>query len=169
MQFFIKLATGFAGHKLYLYPCKRFTETGGAKGCFPSRKQSIKAFTPGPVCLFPPAGSAKGFDVAGGELKVRPNFFLATSFGATPFVSPHTRTTGRMLVLLLSPLLHNRNDAGLAGAELALAVEQHTLATGSEDSVGTTGVFEIKPGAVNSVPRDARLGIGEKEGAGATR
>ena len=54
-----------------------------------------------------------------------------------------------------------RNDAGLAGAELALAVERHTLATGAVDSVGTTGVFEIKPGAVNSVPREARLGIGE--------
>ncbi len=26
--------------------------------------------------------------------------------------------------------------------------------------VGTTGVFEIKPGAVNSVPREARIGIG---------
>ena len=56
-------------------------------------------------------------------------------------------------------LMPLRNDAGLAAAELALAVEKHTLATGSVDSVGTTGVFEIKPGAVNSVPREARLGI----------
>lgn len=59
-------------------------------------------------------------------------------------------------------LMPLRNDAGLAGAELALEVERHTLATGSADSVGTTGVFEIKPGAVNSVPREARLGIGER-------
>jgi hypothetical protein len=54
-----------------------------------------------------------------------------------------------------------RNDAGLAGAELALAVESHVLATGSIDTVGTTGTFEIAPGAINSVPRDARLAIGE--------
>ena len=54
-----------------------------------------------------------------------------------------------------------RNDAGLAGAELALEVERITLSTGSVDTVGTTGVFEIKPGAVNSVPREARLGIGK--------
>ncbi len=54
-----------------------------------------------------------------------------------------------------------RNDAGLAAAELALAVEQHTLATGAEDSVGTTGIFEVQPNAVNSVPRGAKLGIGE--------
>lgn len=53
-----------------------------------------------------------------------------------------------------------RNDAGLAGAELAIAVEAHTLATGAEDTVGTTGIFEVSPNAVNSVPREARLAIG---------
>ena len=42
-------------------------------------------------------------------------------------------------------------------------MEKHTLATGAEDSVGTTGVFEIKPGAVNSVPREARLGKAVRE------
>lgn len=52
-----------------------------------------------------------------------------------------------------------RNDAGLAGAELALAVEKHVLASGSTNTVGTTGVLEIHPGAVNSIPRDARLEI----------
>lgn len=52
-----------------------------------------------------------------------------------------------------------RNDAGLAGAELALAVEKHVLASGSIDTVGTTGVLEIHPGAVNSIPREARLEI----------
>lgn len=53
-----------------------------------------------------------------------------------------------------------RNDAGLAAAELALAVEEHTLATGAIDTVGTTGIMEVAPNAVNSVPREARLGIG---------
>ncbi|KXZ51996.1 hypothetical protein GPECTOR_10g1018 [Gonium pectorale] len=56
-------------------------------------------------------------------------------------------------------LMPARNDAGLAGAELALAVERHVLATGSVDTVGTTGTFEISPGAINSVPREARLAI----------
>ncbi|KAG2501988.1 hypothetical protein HYH03_000484 [Edaphochlamys debaryana] len=56
-------------------------------------------------------------------------------------------------------LMPDRNDAGLAGAELALAVERHVLASGSVDTVGTTGTFEIAPGAINSVPRDARLAI----------
>lgn len=34
------------------------------------------------------------------------------------------------------------------------------LGTGAPDTVGTCGTFEVKPGAVNSVPRHARLGIG---------
>jgi ureidoglycolate amidohydrolase len=56
-------------------------------------------------------------------------------------------------------LMPDRNDAGLAGAELALAVEEHVLASGSVDTVGTTGVLQIHPGAVNSIPREARLEI----------
>ena len=32
-----------------------------------------------------------------------------------------------------------RNDAGLAAAELALAVEKHVLESGSIDTVGTVG------------------------------
>jgi N-carbamoyl-L-amino-acid hydrolase len=38
-------------------------------------------------------------------------------------------------------------------------VERAVLATGSPDTVGTTGVFRIKPGAVNSVPCQAWLEI----------
>ena len=34
-----------------------------------------------------------------------------------------------------------RNDAGLAAAELALAVEKHVLESGSIDTVGTVGMF----------------------------
>eukprot|EP00879_Flechtneria_rotunda_P023202 GHRR01024533.1.p1 GENE.GHRR01024533.1~~GHRR01024533.1.p1 ORF type:complete len:391 (+),score=124.45 GHRR01024533.1:482-1654(+) len=56
-------------------------------------------------------------------------------------------------------LMPLRNDAGLAGAELALAVEAHTLATGAMDTVGTTGIFELSPNAINSVPKEARLAI----------
>jgi len=35
-----------------------------------------------------------------------------------------------------------RNDAGLAAAELALAVEKHVLESGSIDTVGTVGMFQ---------------------------
>jgi N-carbamoyl-L-amino-acid hydrolase len=56
-------------------------------------------------------------------------------------------------------LMPNRRDALLAGAEIALAVEQAALTTGSPDTVATTGVFRIEPGAVNSVPCRAWLEI----------
>jgi ureidoglycolate amidohydrolase len=56
-------------------------------------------------------------------------------------------------------LMPERHDAGLAGAEIALAVEQAAKTSGSPDTVGTTGVFRIEPGAVNSVPCLANLEI----------
>jgi ureidoglycolate amidohydrolase len=49
-------------------------------------------------------------------------------------------------------LMPGRRDALLAGAEIALAVEEAALTSGSSDTVATTGVFRIEPGAVNSVP-----------------
>jgi ureidoglycolate amidohydrolase len=56
-------------------------------------------------------------------------------------------------------LMPGRRDALLAGAEIALAVERAATASGSPDTVGTTGVFRIEPGAVNSVPCRAWLEI----------
>jgi N-carbamoyl-L-amino-acid hydrolase len=56
-------------------------------------------------------------------------------------------------------LMPGRRDALLAGAEIALAVEQAATNSGSTDTVGTTGVFRIEPGAVNSVPCRAWLEI----------
>jgi hydantoinase/carbamoylase family amidase len=56
-------------------------------------------------------------------------------------------------------LMPERHDAGLAGAEIALAVERAALTSGSPDTVGTTGIFRIEPGAVNSVPCKAYLEI----------
>lgn len=49
-------------------------------------------------------------------------------------------------------LMPTRHDAFLAAAEIALALEAAARATGSIDSVATTGVCEVFPGAVNSVP-----------------
>src|SRR5260221_840591 len=56
-------------------------------------------------------------------------------------------------------LMPGRRDALLAGAEIALAVEKAATTTGSPDTVGTTGIFRIEPGAVNSVPCRAWLEI----------
>lgn len=56
-------------------------------------------------------------------------------------------------------LMPGRRDALLAGAEIALAVEKAATTSGSPDTVGTTGVFRIEPGAVNSVPCRAWLEI----------
>src|SRR6202012_5936208 len=56
-------------------------------------------------------------------------------------------------------LMPGRRDALLAGAEIALAVEKAATTSGSPDTVSTTGVFRIEPGAVNSVPCRAWLEV----------
>ncbi|MGD0812670.1 MAG: M20 family metallo-hydrolase [Verrucomicrobiota bacterium] len=66
-------------------------------------------------------------------------------------------------------LMPERHDALLAGAEIALAVEKAALTSGSADTVGTTGVFRIEPGAVNSVPCQAHLEIDLRDTQAATR
>jgi N-carbamoyl-L-amino-acid hydrolase len=60
-------------------------------------------------------------------------------------------------------LMPERHDALLAGAEIALGVEQAALKSGSPDAVATTGVFRIDPGAVNSVPCRAWLEIDARD------
>jgi len=49
-------------------------------------------------------------------------------------------------------LMPNRRDALVAAAEIALAVEGAARSTGAIDTVATTGVCQVFPGAVNSVP-----------------
>jgi ureidoglycolate amidohydrolase len=56
-------------------------------------------------------------------------------------------------------LMPDRHDAFLAAAEIALAVEAAAKGTGSIDSVATTGVCNVFPGAVNSVPSRTILEI----------
>lgn len=56
-------------------------------------------------------------------------------------------------------LMPDRHDALLAGAEIALAVERAARTSPSPDTVATTGIFRIEPGAVNSVPCRAWLEI----------
>jgi N-carbamoyl-L-amino-acid hydrolase len=54
-------------------------------------------------------------------------------------------------------LMPDRHDAFLAAAEIALALEAAVKATGAIDTVGTTGVCDVFPGAINSVPSRVRL------------
>ncbi len=56
-------------------------------------------------------------------------------------------------------LMPQRRDAFLAAAEIALAVEHAAKSTGAADTVGTTGICDIFPRAVNSIPSRARMDI----------
>jgi ureidoglycolate amidohydrolase len=56
-------------------------------------------------------------------------------------------------------LMPGRRDALLAAAEIALAVEKAALNSGAEDTVGTTGILEVHPGAINSIPSAVRMGV----------
>lgn len=60
-------------------------------------------------------------------------------------------------------LMPKRNDAGLAAAELALAVERHVLESGSIDSVGTVGILDLHPGAINSIPSKSHIEIDTRD------
>ncbi|KAJ0964955.1 hypothetical protein J5N97_026093 [Dioscorea zingiberensis] len=60
-------------------------------------------------------------------------------------------------------LMPERNDAGLAAAELALAVEKHVLETGSVDTVGTVGIIVLHPGAINSIPSKSHVEIDTRD------
>ena len=66
-------------------------------------------------------------------------------------------------------LMPERHDASLAAAELALAVEKAALASGSPDTVATTGKWEIFPNAINSVPCDVMLEIDLRDTCRGTR
>jgi N-carbamoyl-L-amino-acid hydrolase len=66
-------------------------------------------------------------------------------------------------------LMKDRHDAFLAAAEIALAVESAARSTGSDDTVGTVGVCDVFPGAVNSVPSRARLEVDVRDIDGSRR
>jgi ureidoglycolate amidohydrolase len=56
-------------------------------------------------------------------------------------------------------LMPQRRDALTGPAEIILAVERLALATGAVDTVATTGVCEVFPGAVNSIPSRVSLAL----------
>jgi N-carbamoyl-L-amino-acid hydrolase len=56
-------------------------------------------------------------------------------------------------------LMPDRRDALCAAAQAVLAVERAAASSGSSDTVATTGVCRVHPGAVNSIPDQVTLGI----------
>ena len=56
-------------------------------------------------------------------------------------------------------LMAGRKDALCAAAETVLAVESSAISIGSADTVATTGVCRIHPGAINSIPDRVTLEI----------
>jgi ureidoglycolate amidohydrolase len=56
-------------------------------------------------------------------------------------------------------LMRDRRDALTAAAEIILSVERLALATGTIDTVATTGVCDVFPGAINSIPSRVNLGL----------
>jgi ureidoglycolate amidohydrolase len=66
-------------------------------------------------------------------------------------------------------LMPDRHDAFCAAAEVALAVERAAKSSGAIDTVGTTGVCDIFPGAVNSVPSKVRIEMDVRDIDGARR
>ena len=66
-------------------------------------------------------------------------------------------------------LMPGRRDALLAASEITLEVERAALAAGAIDAVGTTGICEVHPGAINSIPSRVRLGIDMRDIDGARR
>jgi ureidoglycolate amidohydrolase len=66
-------------------------------------------------------------------------------------------------------LMPGRKDALVAAAELILALEAAAKSTGAIDTVGTVGVCEVFPGAVNSIPSRVRLETDIRDTDGARR
>ena len=56
-------------------------------------------------------------------------------------------------------LMPDRRDALCAAAEIILGVESGAKSTGSHDTVGTVGVCDVFPSAVNSIPSRVRLEV----------
>jgi ureidoglycolate amidohydrolase len=66
-------------------------------------------------------------------------------------------------------LMPGRKDALAAAAELILALESAARSTGAIDTVGTVGVCEVFPGAVNSIPSRVRMETDIRDIDGARR
>jgi ureidoglycolate amidohydrolase len=66
-------------------------------------------------------------------------------------------------------LMPDRHDPLVAAAQVVAAVDRLARGTGRPDTVGTTGVLTVEPGAVNSIPRRVTLEIDIRDTDRATR
>jgi ureidoglycolate amidohydrolase len=66
-------------------------------------------------------------------------------------------------------LMPGRKDALTAAAELILALESAAKSTGAIDTVGTVGICDVFPGAVNSVPSRVQITTDVRDIDGARR
>ena len=56
-------------------------------------------------------------------------------------------------------LMPGRRDALCAAAEMILEIERAALGTGAIDTVGTVGICQVHPGAVNSIPSRVQFSL----------
>lgn len=79
-----------------------------------------------------------------------------TAIAAPAALRAHLRGEGGHAGAVLMP---QRRDALCAAAEIVLAVEEAAQTTGRLDTVATTGVCRVHPGAINSIPGRVTLEI----------
>jgi N-carbamoyl-L-amino-acid hydrolase len=66
-------------------------------------------------------------------------------------------------------LMPDRHDALCGAAEFVLALEAAARTSGSPDTVATTGVLRVAPGAINSIPAEVAMEIDLRDTSLATR
>jgi N-carbamoyl-L-amino-acid hydrolase len=81
---------------------------------------------------------------------------IVTAIAAPASLNIHVAGQGGHSGAVLMP---DRHDAFLGAAEIALAIESAARSTGAIDSVATTGICDVFPGAVNSIPSRVRLSV----------
>jgi N-carbamoyl-L-amino-acid hydrolase len=124
------------------------------------------------------ARSAAGFDGPLSSVRLPPGYysaFVEMHIEQGPLLEQHNVPLG-VVTAIAAPatlkitiegegghaggmLMADRHDAFLAAAEIALAVEASARSSGSPDTVGTVGVCDVFPGAVNSVPSRVRIEV----------
>lgn len=79
---------------------------------------------------------------------------VVTAIAAPAALAVHIDGEGGHAGAVLMP---DRRDALCGAAEIVLAVEAAAKGSGSPDTVGTVGVCQVHPGAINSVPSRVKL------------
>ena len=85
---------------------------------------------------------------------------VVTHIAAPASLRVHIEGEGGHAGAMLMPVRH---DALCAASELILALESAAKATGAIDTVATTGICDVFPGAINSVPSRVRLEIDARD------